>query len=66
MRGMDEFEKLLVETLQARPGQTRDRLAAAMKLESTEDFREQLSAAVDRNLIHKTQDKYFPGTRKSY
>jgi hypothetical protein len=63
---MDEFEKLLTETLQGRPGMTRDRLAAAMKLESNEEFREKLSQAVDKDLIHKTQDKYFPGTRKSY
>jgi hypothetical protein len=63
---MDEFEKLLTETLQGRPGMTRDRLAAAMKMESSEEFRERLSEAVDKDLIHKTQDKYFPGTRKSY
>jgi hypothetical protein len=63
---MDDFEKLLTETLQARPGMTRDRLAAAMKLESSDEFREKLSEAIDKNIIHKTQDKYFPGTRKSY
>ena len=66
MLGMDEFDKLLVEALKARPGQTRERLAAAMKLEANDEFREKLSAAIDRNIIHKTQDKYFPGTRKSY
>jgi hypothetical protein len=63
---MDEFDKLLIETLQARPGMNRERLAAAMNLESNDDFREKLSDAVDRDVIHKTQDKYFPGTRKSY
>jgi len=63
---MDEFEELLVETLQARPGMTRDRLAAAMKMEGGEEFREKLSQAIDKDIIHKTQDKYFPGTRKSY
>ncbi len=63
---MDEFEQLLVETLQARPGLTRERLAAAMKAEGGEEFREKLSQAIDKNIIHKTQDKYFPGTRKSY
>jgi len=63
---MDDFEKLLAETLQARPGMNRERLAAAMELECTDDFREKLSQAVDNNVIHKTQDKYFPGTRKSY
>ncbi len=45
---------------------TRDRLAAAMKMESNEEFRERLSQSVDKDLIHKMQDKYFPGTRKSY
>jgi hypothetical protein len=44
----------------------RDRLAAAMKLECNDEFREKLSQAIDKNVIHKTQDKYFPGTRKSY
>jgi hypothetical protein len=63
---MDDFETLLIETLQARPGMSRDRLAAAMKMESNEDFREKLSQAIDKDIIHKTQDKFFPGTRKSY
>ena len=45
---------------------SRDRLAAAMKMESNEDFREKLSQAIDKDIIHKTQDKFFPGTRKSY
>jgi hypothetical protein len=63
---MDDFEKLLTETLQGRPGMNRERLAAMMKLECNDEFREKLSQAVDRDLIHKTQDKYFPGTRKSY
>jgi hypothetical protein len=63
---MDDFEKLLTETLEARPGMTRDRLAAAMKMESGDEFREKLSQAIDKDIIHKTQDKYFPGTRKSY
>jgi hypothetical protein len=63
---MDEFEQLLAETLKTRPGMNRDRLAAAMKLECNDEFREKLSQAIDKNVIHKTQDKYFPGTRKSY
>jgi hypothetical protein len=63
---MDEFDSLLTESLQARPGMTRERLAAAMKLECNDEFREKLSDAIDRDIIHKTQDKYFPGTRKSY
>jgi hypothetical protein len=63
---MDEFEQALVNALQARPGLTRERLAAAMKMESSDEFREKLSQAIDKDIIHKTQDKYFPGTRKSY
>jgi hypothetical protein len=63
---MDDFEQLLLETLQARPGMGRERIATAMKLECNDEFREKLSEAVDRDIIHKTQDKYFPGTRKSY
>jgi len=63
---MDDFEHLLAETLQAKPGLNRERLAAAMKVECNDQFREKLSDAVDKDVIHKTQDKYFPGTRKSY
>jgi hypothetical protein len=63
---MDEFEQALVNALQARPGLTRERLAAAMKMECSDEFREKLSQAIDKDIIHKTQDKYFPGTRKSY
>jgi hypothetical protein len=65
---MDEFEKLLVETLQARPGMTRDRLMAAMKIEAEEReaFRDKLDLAIDKDIIHKTQDRFYPGTRKSY
>ena len=63
---MDDFEKLLTEALQARPGMNRERLAAAMKMDCNDEFRERLSQSIDKDLIHKMQDKYFPGTFKSY
>jgi hypothetical protein len=63
---MDEFEQLLLETLRARPGMNRERLAGLMNMTSDDAFREKLSDAIDKDIIHKIQDKYFPGTRKSY
>jgi hypothetical protein len=66
MPTMEDFERLLIETLQARPGMTRERLAAAMKFDHGDEFREKLSQACDKDIIHKVQDRYYPGTRKSY
>jgi hypothetical protein len=63
---MDDFTALLAQTLRARPGLTKEKLAAAMNLENTEDFREKLSAACDQDLAHKIADKYYPGVRLAY
>jgi hypothetical protein len=63
---MNDFEALLVETLKARPGIIKQKLAVAMGLEYGDAFREQLDAACDKKIAHKVQDRYYPGTYKEY
>ena len=63
---MESFDELLARTLQARPGLTRERLAAAMAVAYDDDFRDKLSDACDRDIAHKVQDKYYPGTPDTY
>ena len=46
--------------------QFKERLAQAMNEECSEAFRESLSHAYDAGWIHKVQDKYYPGSLKSY
>ena len=47
---MEPFEELLLKTLQARPGLTKERLAAAMSVACDDDFRERLSDALDHDI----------------
>jgi hypothetical protein len=63
---MEDFEALLSQTLKDRPGLTKQKLAAAMKVEYGDDFQEKLTAACDKDIAHKVQDKYYPGTRLAY
>ena len=62
----DNFEETLARVLSARPGLTKDRLAAAMGLENAEEFRQKLDEACDKDIAHKVQDKFYPGVRKAY
>jgi hypothetical protein len=63
---MDDFDSRLTQLLQARPGLTKERLAEALGIEYGEEFRENLALACDRNVVHRVQDKYYPGNLKSY
>jgi hypothetical protein len=66
MPSMEDFEAKLAETLKARPGIVKQKLAVAMGLEYGDAFREQLDAAVDKKIAHRVQDRYYPGTEKEY
>ncbi len=63
---MGQFTDNLLAALKNKPGLTKERLALAMNAEYNEEFRDALSAAHDAGLIHKVQDKYYPGSLKSY
>ena len=63
---MEQFKERLLEALRTKPGLTKERLAQAMNEECSEAFRESLSHAYDAGWIHKVQDKYYPGSLKSY
>jgi hypothetical protein len=63
---MDNFDQLLAQALKARPGITKERLAAAMGVPYDDEFRARLDQALDGDQVHKIQDKYYPGTRKAY
>lgn len=63
---MEDFEALLAETLKARPGIIKQKLAVAMGFEYGDDFRERLDVACDKKIAHKVQDRYYPGTAKEY
>lgn len=66
MCGMEQVAEQLIEALKNKPGLTKERLALAMNVEYGDQFREILNAAHEAGLIHKVQDKYYPGTLKSY
>ena len=63
---MEQFADRLVAALKNKPGLTKERLALEMGEAYGEEFRESLNAAHDAGLIHKVQDKYYPGSLKSY
>jgi hypothetical protein len=63
---MQQFTENVLTALKNKPGLTKERLALAMNVEYDEQFRNALSAAHDAGLIHKVQDKYYPGSLKSY
>jgi hypothetical protein len=63
---MDTFEESLAQVLAARPGMNREKLAVALKADNGDEFRELLSQACDKGIVHKVQDKYYPGTRRTY
>jgi hypothetical protein len=63
---MEGFEDALAAVLKARPGLTKERLAAAMGVPYEPEFRKQLDEACDRGIAHKVQDKYYPGERLGY
>jgi hypothetical protein len=63
---MDDFESRLVQVLKTRPGLTKQRLAEALGVECNDEFWEKLGQACDRGVVHKVQDKYYPGNLKSY
>ncbi len=63
---MNTFDELLVNLLKLNPGQSKARIAEALKMEVNDDFRNQLDQACDKNLAHKMMDKYYPGTRRAY
>ncbi len=62
----DEFDASLEKVLTARPGLTKDRLAAAMGLTNEDEFRRKLDEACDKDIAHKIGDKVYPGVRKAY
>jgi hypothetical protein len=66
MPSMEDFETLLVNTLKARPGIIKQKLAVAMDMEYGEEFREKLDAACAKKIAHRVQDRYYPGTYKQY
>lgn len=63
---MQQFTENLLAALKNKPGLTKERLALAMSMEYDETFRSALNEAHDAGLIHKVQDKYYPGSLKSY
>jgi hypothetical protein len=63
---MEDFDSRLAQLLKARPGLTKERLAAVLEIEYDDTFREQLGLACDKKVAHKVQDKYYPGTLKTY
>jgi hypothetical protein len=63
---MQQFTDSLLAALKNKPGLTKERLALAMNVEYDEAFRNALSEAQDAGLVHKVQDKYYPGSLKSY
>jgi len=63
---MEDFDSRLAQLLKTRPGLTKERLAGLLELEYDDTFRENLSLACDRKVAHKVQDKYYPGTLKTY
>jgi hypothetical protein len=63
---MQQFTETLLAALKNKPGLTKERLAQAMNAECDQEFRNALSEAYDTGLIHKVQDKYYPGSLKSY
>lgn len=63
---MDEFEAAVLEVLKARPGLTRERIAAAAHVPGGEELRNRMDELCEKGLAHKVQDKYYPGKRLAY
>lgn len=63
---MESFEAELAELLKSQPGLSRARIAAALKMEADDAFRNLLDQACDKGVAHKMMDKYYPGTRRAY
>jgi hypothetical protein len=63
---MDDFDSRVTELLKTRPGLTKQRLAEALGVAYNDEFWEKLAQACDRKVVHKVQDKYYPGNLKSY
>ena len=63
---MESFDTELAQLLKAQPGLNKKRIADALKMEMDEDFRNLLDQACDREIAHKTMDKYYPGSRRAY
>ena len=63
---MDTFNEELAKLLKAQPGLSKARIAAALKIEQGEAFRELLDKACEQDVAHKMMDMYYPGSRRAY